>query len=225
MRMIFIVSCALVLLGAGCVSAPPSVTEVPSVPVAPAEVAVLPDTPPSIIAPTAPPPKAPPFGFPLERALERVTKKPFGLYVTPKNSPVSPERFSGYHVGVDFETFADEEDREVAVSAVCEGELVLKKSSAGYGGVVVQRCQIDHEPVTVVYGHLRLESVSAKVGDLVKRGAALGVLGKGYSAETDGERKHLHLGVHRGSSLTVRGYVQTKAAMSEWLDARLYFPM
>ncbi|MCL5774898.1 MAG: hypothetical protein M1333_01655, partial [Patescibacteria group bacterium] len=54
---------------------------------------------------------------PLDKALERVTKKPFGIKISPQNSPVSPERFSGFHTGVDFETFPDEQDTGVSVYA------------------------------------------------------------------------------------------------------------
>jgi hypothetical protein len=30
-------------------------------------------------------------------------KKPFGIYITPENSPVQPENFTGYHTGIDVE--------------------------------------------------------------------------------------------------------------------------
>src|SRR5438105_4096773 len=46
---------------------------------------------------------------PIGNSLSRVTKKPFGIYITPQNSPVQPEKFKGYHTGVDFETTADEQ--------------------------------------------------------------------------------------------------------------------
>ena len=35
--------------------------------------------------------------LPLSQALERITKKPFGLKISPQNSPVAPEKFSGLH--------------------------------------------------------------------------------------------------------------------------------
>src|SRR5579863_6635904 len=41
---------------------------------------------------------------PISGGLSRVTKKPFGIYVTPQNSPVQPEKFTGFHTGIDFET-------------------------------------------------------------------------------------------------------------------------
>src|SRR3989344_2738795 len=101
---------------------------------------------------------------PIDRVLKRVTKKPFGIKISPKDSPVSPERFSGYHTGVDFETFSDEQKKDIPIFAVCPGKLVLKKYASGYGGVAAQSCQIENQDVTVVYGHLRLSSISRKFG-------------------------------------------------------------
>jgi len=43
-------------------------------------------------------------------------------------------------------------------------------------------------------------------------------LGKGYSDETDGERKHLHFAIHKGTKIDVRGYVQTKGELQDWLN-------
>jgi murein DD-endopeptidase MepM/ murein hydrolase activator NlpD len=159
---------------------------------------------------------------PVSDALTRVTKKPFGIYVRPGASPVSPERFQGYHTGVDFETTVAEQASDVTISAICAGPLVLKKWASGYGGVAVQSCRLGAQDVTVIYGHLRLSSISATVGQELKPGQALGVLGKGYSTETDGERKHLHLGIHQGSAIDIRGYVQNQADLGQWLDVRNY---
>lgn len=164
------------------------------------------------------------FGLPMSDALARVTKKPFGLHITPETSPVENDRFSGYHVGVDFETFAEEQDIEIPIAAICDGPLILKKQANGYGGVAVQACKLDGEDVTIVYGHLALESIAAIVGQELKRGEQIGRLGQGYSEETDGVRKHLHLGIHQGSTLELRGYVQNEEEVSAWLDAQNHLP-
>ncbi|NTW89440.1 MAG: M23 family metallopeptidase [Candidatus Moranbacteria bacterium] len=156
----------------------------------------------------------PPFAL----ANERVTKKPFGIFITKAASPVQPERFSGYHTGTDFEVFPDETDTDVGVSAICDGTLLMKRSASGYGGVAVQSCAYDGRPITVVYGHLRLSSIRVKVGEPIAAGDFLGNLGAGYSLETDGERKHLHLGIHRGDIVDIRGYVTTVRQMSDWMD-------
>ena len=160
-----------------------------------------------------------PVTEPISNALSRITKKTFGLYVSPGHSTVSPERFIGYHTGVDFEVTPEEAKSDVTVSTICSGPLALKEWAKGYGGIAVQRCTISSQSVTVIYGHLRLSSISAKVGSALTSGTKLGVLGTGYSTETDGERENLHLGIHRGTSINILGYVQNKADLSQWIDA------
>lgn len=160
------------------------------------------------------------FGLPMDNALARVTKKPFGLHITLATSPVENDRFSGYHVGVDFETFEDEQDIEILIYAICDGPLLLKKQATGYGGVAIQSCTLDGQPVQITYGHLALQSIEAEVGDELVRGQTIGRLGQGYSEETDGVRKHLHLGVHRGDEMDMRGYVQSEDEVAAWLDAQ-----
>jgi len=156
--------------------------------------------------------------WPIGGALARVTKKPFGIYVSPGHSPINPERFTGYHTGVDFETTAAEKDTDVPIYAICAGPLALKEIASGYGGVAVQSCTINKEPVTVIYGHLRLTSIKVKAGTKLNPGQQIGVLGTGYSTETGGERKHLHLGIHKGAAIDLLGYVATKSQLSPWLD-------
>lgn len=158
------------------------------------------------------------FQPPLDRAKERVTKKPFGIFITKTTSPVQPERFSGFHAGTDFEIFPEEAQAEVVVKAICDGKLLLKKTASGYGGVAVQECELDSHPVTVVYGHLKLASLTQEVGSDLKTGEALGQLGAAFSVETDGERKHLHLGIHKGVGINLLGYVQAKNELIDWVD-------
>jgi murein DD-endopeptidase MepM/ murein hydrolase activator NlpD len=162
------------------------------------------------------------LSMPIANALSRITKKPFGIYITPQNSPVSPEKFKGYHTGTDFETTAEEQDTDVKISAACDGKLLLKKYATGYGGVMVQSCVIDGENVTVLYGHLKLESIPLKVGDAIVAGQNIGILGKGYSTETNGERKHLHFAIHKGGGVVLLGYAQNKSNLSNWLNAEDY---
>jgi len=168
-------------------------------------------------APVVTQPK-PQLAAPLSRALERITKKKFGTYVTPSNSPVSPERFSGYHTGVDFETFPEEAKIDVPVLAVCGGVVRLRQWVGGYGGVVVADCVLDNQPVTVTYGHLRINSVANSFGENLIAGDTIGDLGTGYTAETDGERKHLHLGIHKGDAINLLGYVDSVDLLGEYLD-------
>lgn len=162
------------------------------------------------------------FQFPLDRAEDRVIKKPFGIFITPQNSPVQPENFSGYHTGTDFEIFPDELEVEVVIKAVCSGKLLVKRTATGYGGLAVQSCDLDGSPITVAYGHLKLQSIEKAVGDDIAMGEPLGVLGRAYSIETGGERKHLHLGLHKGSEINILGYVASKNLLSNWLDPMIY---
>jgi murein DD-endopeptidase MepM/ murein hydrolase activator NlpD len=154
---------------------------------------------------------------PLDNSADRITKKHYGTFVTPQNSPVQPEKFSGFHTGTDFEIFSGEENLDVPFYALCDGKLLQKRTASGYGSVMVQSCTINNEAVTVVYGHIRLGSINKKTGDEIKQGEQLGVLGTSPS-ETDGERKHLHLGIHKGTSINILGYVQKESELSSWLD-------
>lgn len=158
------------------------------------------------------------FQPPIDRARERVTKKPFGILITPQTSPVQPERFRGYHTGTDFEIFPEELDADVPVQAICSGKIAVKRFASGYGGVLVENCTLNNQPVTVIYGHLKLASISKNTGDSLAAGDTIGILGKAYSSETDGERKHLHLGIHKGSAVNILGYVQAQAELSGWID-------
>jgi len=155
---------------------------------------------------------------PLENADERVTKKPFGIFITPETSPVQPEKFSGYHTGTDFELLPGERAHDIEVRAICNGEVIYKNFVSGYGGVLVQRCTYKGELVTVLYGHLSLTSIYAVTGDTFTLGAHVGVLGEGLSEETDGERAHLHLGIHRGGDLEFRGYVEGERELEGWVE-------
>ncbi len=155
---------------------------------------------------------------PLDRSKERITKKPFGILIDPKTSPVQPENFSGYHTGTDFEIFPDEVEKEIPVLSVCDGVMQIKKIAMGYGGVVATDCLIENQKVTVIYGHLNLKSVKKEVGEKIEAGERLGLLGAGYSTETYGERKHLHLGIHKGEEITLLGYVKSEKGLNSWLN-------
>lgn len=163
------------------------------------------------------------LGVPLDKAGERVTKKPFGISITRENSPVKPEKFSGYHTGVDFEIFPDELEIDVNVRAVCDGRIIMKDRVNGYGGVLIQVCKIDNQEVSVLYGHLSLDSIEKRIGDNLSVNEQIGNLGKDKSVETDGERKHLHLGIHKGSNVNYAGYVSRKEDLNNWLDPCQYF--
>lgn len=160
---------------------------------------------------------------PLDKPAERVAKKPFGIFITPQNSPVQPEKFQGYHTGADYEILPGEEDTDVPVRAVCNGKLREKKYVSGYGGVAVQDCRIENENVTVLYGHINLKSVLWEAGDEILETETIGNMGDPSKSETDGERKHLHLAIRKGVAINYRGYVSSQNELSGWVDPCLYF--
>lgn len=161
--------------------------------------------------------------YPISDYPSRVTKKPFGIYITPKNSPVQPERFQGFHTGADAETTPAEQSIDVPISAIADGTVLVARWASGYGGVILIEHQIAGQAVTAVYGHLRQSSFRVQVGSTVKVGEQIAVLGNGFSKETDGERKHLHFALLKGKSTTLLGYVSIKSALSSWLDPAAFF--
>jgi len=159
---------------------------------------------------------------PISDAKSRVTKKPFGIYVTPQSSPVKPEKFTGYHTGTDFETTSEEKNQAISVYALCTGKTRVKQIVSGYGGVIVQDCALDRQSVTVLYGHIDIRQSKAQVGQQIRSGEKISVLASAYSQYSGGERKHLHLGIYKGNDIDYRGYVQNKSELSGWLNAQKY---
>lgn len=158
----------------------------------------------------------------MTRLKERRIKKPFGILISPQNSPIPNERFSGYHTGIDVEVFDDEVEKDVSVTALCGGALRQKQYASGYGGVAVQECLFKDQPVIIVYGHLNLQRILANQGDYLDPGDTIGLLGADKSQETDGERKHLHLGIRKGRTIDIRGYVSSLSELSQWIDPKEY---
>ncbi len=156
--------------------------------------------------------------LPIAGFYDRVTKKPFGIYITSKTSPVQPERFSGYHAGADAETTSAEQSIDVPVYSIADGTVMYVNYVSGYGGVVMIQYDVNGETVTALYGHVRSSSVTAKKGDAVTSGQQIAVLGTGYSAETDGERTHLHFALLKGASTNVKGYMPQQSQLSAWYD-------
>jgi len=176
-------------------------------------------TPAPTPSPSTPAPIAPKTIIePIADALSRVTKKPYGIYITPATSSVQPEKFTGYHTGTDFEITAAETNSVVPVFAICDGDVRFAGPVDGYGGVIILGCTINSQVVTVLYGHIDIASSPLRVGSHVTRGGFIANLAPAYSAGTAGERKHLHLGIHKGNSIDYRGYVQTRSELANWLD-------
>lgn len=157
---------------------------------------------------------------PIAEFRDRITKKPFGIYITPQTSPVQPDKFAGYHTGVDVE-YADILE-DVPVRAIADGNVILSKYASGYGGVVVILHDIGGEKILALYGHLDPASMLPAHAQ-IKQGQTIGILGEGLTQETDGARKHLHFAILKKDKLDIRGYVKTKEELAEWYDPLTIF--
>ena len=155
------------------------------------------------------------FVFPITQFKERITKKPFSIHVTPQNSPVQPERFTGYHTGTDVEY--QDITTDVPVYAIADGEIIYSNFVSGYGGVLILKINISDSVHSILYGHLRPSSLP-NIGKTFKKGEQIAVLGTNYSYETDSERRHLHLSVLFDDRIDLKGYVQNQSELSRWID-------
>lgn len=167
----------------------------------------------STAIPTIQPTKGGDEIYPITQFNERITKKPFGIYITPQSSPIQPERFRGFHTGVDVEY--EDVDTQIPVFSVCDGEIVLSEWVTGYGGTTVLKCQISSVDYYLIYGHLKESSITKNKN--VLKGDQIAVLGKGKTQETDFERQHLHFSIHK-NSIDLRGYAQNQEELKEWVN-------
>lgn len=160
------------------------------------------------------------LSYPINEFKKRITKKTFGMFISPKNSPVKPERFTGYHTGVDVEY--EDVKSDVPVYAIADGTVVLSRTVSGYGGVFILKINLNGLLYTVLYGHIRPSSLP-KVGQKVSKGEKLTLLGTGYSIETDGERRHLHFAILSDNRIDLRGYVQTRNELTGWINPLILY--
>ncbi|TSC64505.1 MAG: hypothetical protein G01um1014106_99 [Parcubacteria group bacterium Gr01-1014_106] len=150
--------------------------------------------------------------YPVRGFASAITKKPFGLFVRPGQSPVEPERFTGYHAAVDAELPAD-----TPVFSIAAGTSLRSGRVSGYGGLVVIEHRVEGQRLVGVYGHLDPADLPP-VGKRIDAGGRIGKLGGGFTHETDGERPHLHFGLYAGPGVDVRGYVPTEKDLALWRD-------
>ncbi len=163
---------------------------------------------------------------PLPHASRRATPLSFGLHVTANaaENPISPpERFEGYHVGLDFEVSQEELEEDVPVYAICSGRVDYSGFAEGYGGLLVQSCTLSGTDVTVLYGHIVRLNLP-RVGSTLAAGEQISILGAARGTDTDGNRKHLHLGIHRGAAVDMRGYVQTQQEVNDFINPLSVLP-
>lgn len=157
--------------------------------------------------------------YPIAEFKSRITKKPFGIKITPQDSPVSPERFSGYHTGTDIEY--QDVSKDVPIFAITDGIITLSRTVSGYGGVLILESRLD-KTRSIIYGHIRPSSLPT-LGSQFKKGDQIGLLGIGFSSETNNERRHLHFGILSDNRTDVTGYVPSESALSGWIDPTILY--
>lgn len=167
--------------------------------------------------------------YPVENYSQRVSYKGFGQYISADfyigKGNLFPNKFIGYHAGKDLEILPGEENQPVPVYAVGDGKIIFMGPVSGYGGVILE--SLDNTNNTALYGHIKLAGAKVKDGETVQAGEELTILGQEFSAETGGERKHLHLGIYKGQDLYFHGYEPTLTQINnrwvnpdEFLNAR-----
>jgi murein DD-endopeptidase MepM/ murein hydrolase activator NlpD len=159
--------------------------------------------------------------FPIENYREQLTEKKFGQNIDANfyrgRENLFPTKFLGLHAGDDLEIFPGEENKNVPVYATTTGTVSFSGNVSGHGGVIL--IDITGENLTALYGHLELRSALVKVGDRVSPGQLIAYLGRGFSSETSGERKHLHFAFHKGKNQYFRGHEPDQIALQQnWTD-------
>jgi murein DD-endopeptidase MepM/ murein hydrolase activator NlpD len=123
-----------------------------------------------------------PTGYPTT-SIKRPTS-PFGKRKDPFTNQYTE------HQGIDFGTGGE---RESTVISSSDGKVIFKGDNGGYGHSI----KIDHGyGLITIYAHLKRNNDSINVGDYVKRGDKIGIMGStGRSTAT-----HLHYEVHFNGS-------------------------
>jgi murein DD-endopeptidase MepM/ murein hydrolase activator NlpD len=161
------------------------------------------------------------YHYPISDYNNRIKYKAFGQYfIGTEPIPACGRQFTGYHDADDLEISEAEASTDVPVYAIADGTIRQISTVSGYGGLLILQVNLEGQEVTVNYGHVSISSVKVRVGDVVKTGQFLANLGKGCSMETDGERKHLHFAIHKGSQIDLAGYVPTQAELADWLNPK-----
>jgi murein DD-endopeptidase MepM/ murein hydrolase activator NlpD len=169
----------------------------------------------------APTPEAKKYFYPISNYADRIKYRWFGKQVTTNDQvPYCGAPFSGLHTGDDLEATAAEQNTPVPVYAISDATITSVSNISGYGGLIVLTVNIQGQNYTIYYGHISLASSAVKAGQTVKAGDFLANLGKGCSAETSGERKHLHFAIRKGARVDVRGYVQSQLELENWINPR-----
>ena len=168
---------------------------------------------------------APTLVYPIGSFASRATTNLFGTYY-PTGGSSDPDRlvcpnatyYPGYHNAVDLETTSGESIQDIPVFAIAAGTVRQVSAVSGYGGLIVVQYNLGGADYTAYYGHINLSTAKVKAGQSVKVGETLADLGPACSQANGDVRKHLHFGLHKGTTVDVRGYVPDKTALESWIN-------
>ena len=79
----------------------------------------------------------------------------------------------------------------------------------------MQKCTLNDEDIRVLYGHINIDKIFIKEGEYLPSGKEFAILADNASELSGGERKHLHLGIWKGTKIDVQGYVQNESELCE----------
>lgn len=94
------------------------------------------------------------------------------------------------HHGTDFAQSGYHE-----IKAAAAGKVVKSYTSSSYGECIIIRHTINGQTWETLYAHMRKGSRRVKVGDTVKQGQVIGVMGN----TGDSTGQHLHFELHKGT--------------------------
>jgi murein DD-endopeptidase MepM/ murein hydrolase activator NlpD len=160
------------------------------------------------------------YYYPITNYVNRLTNRHYGQTITPSDRQGLPcgAPFTGLHDADDLEVTTAELTADIPIYAIAAGTVRQVSQVNGYGGLLVIQHSLNNQVVTANYGHINLQRTTVKTGDHVTAGQLVSYLGDACSNQTDGERKHLHFALHRGSAIDIKGYVTTPSELAAWLN-------
>lgn len=111
-----------------------------------------------------------------------------------RTHPVTGKKQS-WHQGIDL---AIKPNTNVKVLASAAGEVIRVGALGTYGNIVIIKHNINGKHMETNYAHLKDKSITVKVGQKVKQGDVIGIMGSTGSSTAP----HLHFEIHNGKWAT-----------------------
>lgn len=162
-------------------------------------------------------------GFILRSGEERI-------YYGQKPGQPSEDKQTNIHLGVDYvmesgsNVFAINDGKIIEMEVINKNKQELFQKSnqeiyhgeGGYGNMLLLEHQLNGRIFYSLYGHLAASKKPFKIGDFIKGGQIIGIIGKSFSLENGGWPAHLHFNILKERS-AVAGY-GTKEDLKKIID-------